>query len=627
MKKEGYVFDSDLEMIRTPEGDKIPTSKDAALMREFYLNKIEENYKYYINLSNSTAKQKINPQNINIKIKNDLNNNQLIEIKRWITSKLINFSAPTILLKNIFEQKRISAKGHPTIFTRSPSYKISTSNIEIENTNEKNLSFTTVQNKDDFSDEGNGTFYNNAYEIERLQISWDEIEKLEFQPLKFGKSEILDTTYDRLERPKIKKTTTDSLYPGHIIISGNFKGTRKVTTTNCGGFISNSKEIVSEEKIEIKELKFYFDDQAESNLSERLVKAFNDLITLNKKIKLETSHAHVINAAKKAQLPSKIVPASQSQTNKPGSSYATIKFISDADGILFIDGEKRGKLEKSKPLRINLKKGDYLFKAEGADEQDNIKWNYHVDETGIEKIQEIGLQEIINQRLQAEQLRKEQELIEQKKKEQELAEQKRKEAALAEQERIQRLFLVERNEVEMALGIQMIKVGNFAIGKYEVTQALWKAIMGKNPSNFIGDNLPVEKVSWNDVQDFLVKLNQRSGKRYRLPTEDEWEYASSSKGFEYAGSDNIDAVGWYGNNSGGQTHAVGQKQPNDLGIYDMSGNVWEWCSDWYSKKKGHRVLRGGSWSSDPDLSRVAYRANGTPDYRYGNIGFRLALSL
>ena len=339
----------------------------------------------------------------------------------------------------------------------------------------------------------------------------------------------------------------------------------------------------------------------------------------------------VIKPEKKPAAPSKNVPASPTKTSTPSVSYATIKFICDADGILFIDGEKRGKLEKSKPLRINLKKGDYLFKAEGADEQDNIKWNYHVDETGIEKIQEIGLQEIINQRLQAEQLRKEQELIEQKKKEQELAEQKRKEAALAEQERIQRLFLVERNEVEMALGIQMIKVGNFAIGKYEVTQALWKAIMGKNPSNFIGDNLPVEKVSWNDIQEFLGKLVQQTGKNYRLPTHAEWELAAAggenSKVFLYAGSNDNNAVGWHNGNSNSTSHPIGEKIPNELGIFDMNGNVWEYCSDWFDSKRKYHLICGGSWFDHPALFKGSRRIEGISANRDSAIGFRLALSL
>jgi len=156
--------------------------------------------------------------------------------------------------------------------------------------------------------------------------------------------------------------------------------------------------------------------------------------------------------------------------------------------------------------------------------------------------------------------------------------------------------------------------------------------MGKNPSTFTGDNLPVEQVSWNKTQDFIKKLNQKTGKNYRLPTEAEWEYAArggnKSKGYKYAGSNNINDVAWYTSNSNSKTHEVGTKLPNELGIYDMSGNVWEWCSDWYGENyygsspsnnpKGpgtgdDRVLRGGSWDDSVNLSRSANRLRYKPN--------------
>lgn len=185
------------------------------------------------------------------------------------------------------------------------------------------------------------------------------------------------------------------------------------------------------------------------------------------------------------------------------------------------------------------------------------------------------------------------------------------------------------------LEIEMVKVkgnnivGDFCIGKYQVTQKQWKKVMGNNPSYFKGNNLPVESVSWNDVQEFLKKLNDRyPGKNYRLPTEAEWEYAArggnQSKGYEYSGSNNIKDVAWFDRNSGNRTHPVGALKPNELGLYDMTGNVWEWCEDWYLNDS-YRVMHGGSWYDYALTCRVAYRSNYGPDYRDINVGFRLAI--
>lgn len=173
------------------------------------------------------------------------------------------------------------------------------------------------------------------------------------------------------------------------------------------------------------------------------------------------------------------------------------------------------------------------------------------------------------------------------------------------------------------------QISDFSIGKYPVTQKQWREIMGNNPSHFKGDDLPVESVSWDDIQEFLEKLNVKNpGKNYRLPTEAEWEYAArggrQSRGYVYAGSNNLDEVGWYSKNSNRQTHPVGQKKPNELGLHDMSGNVWELC---INKKTANSfssyVLRGGSWNDDSDLCRSADRDRYYPDYRYSDYGFRL----
>ena len=189
--------------------------------------------------------------------------------------------------------------------------------------------------------------------------------------------------------------------------------------------------------------------------------------------------------------------------------------------------------------------------------------------------------------------------------------------------------------------VHEVCVDGFWISKYEVTQGEWEQIMGNNPSHFDnGDNYPVEEVSWNDCQDFIDNLNSESSKTFRLPTEAEWEYAARSGGKQqkYAGGGDVDSVAWYGGNSGDQTHEVGTKAPNDLGIYDMSGNVWEWCSDWYSSdyysnspknnpqgpsSGSYRVGRGGGWDSVAEYVRAVIRVYGVPSYTYVGIGLRL----
>ena len=190
---------------------------------------------------------------------------------------------------------------------------------------------------------------------------------------------------------------------------------------------------------------------------------------------------------------------------------------------------------------------------------------------------------------------------------------------------------------------QVTLTNDYYIGKYEVTQALWQAVMDNNPSYFKGDDLPVEKVSWDDCQEFISKLNSITGKTFRIPTEAEWEYAArggnKSRGNQYSGSSNLSDVAWYKDNSNSKNHTVGSKQANELGIYDMSGNVMEWCQDLYGKyssssqtnptgaNNGYsRVIRGGSWYFTARDCRSSYRDKDAPDNRYNNLGLRLVLS-
>lgn len=186
-----------------------------------------------------------------------------------------------------------------------------------------------------------------------------------------------------------------------------------------------------------------------------------------------------------------------------------------------------------------------------------------------------------------------------------------------------------------------VTLSDYYIGQTEVTQALWKAVMGSNPSDSKGDNLPVEQVSWDDCQVFIQNLNQLTGKQFRLPTEAEWEYAArggrKSRGYKYAGGNDIGLVAWYEDNSGNETHPVATKQANELGIYDMSGNVWEWCSDRYGDYQSSsqsdpqgpssdsiRVRRGGSFYDNAGYCRVSGRSNITPDFRINFLGLRLS---
>ena len=206
-----------------------------------------------------------------------------------------------------------------------------------------------------------------------------------------------------------------------------------------------------------------------------------------------------------------------------------------------------------------------------------------------------------------------------------------------------------------------VSLGGYYIGKTEVTQALWAAVMGETVSHVaarvnegrtvgIGPDYPMYYISWEDCQTFIEKLNRLTGKKFRLPTEAEWEFAcrggNNSRGYKYSGGNDVNSVAWYEGNSGSQTHPVGTKAPNELGIYDMSGNVWEWCADWYGDYKpdyydsyttnsqinptgptsgSYRVNRGGSWDDRARYCRSSCRSDSYPTYRCNCLGLRLAL--
>jgi sulfatase modifying factor 1 len=283
---------------------------------------------------------------------------------------------------------------------------------------------------------------------------------------------------------------------------------------------------------------------------------------------------------------------------------------------------------------MDLRKGQYLLQVNGADTADQINETLTVDETGTERLYPIKLRVVMNVRAA-------------------------KQAELQTQADLGKLDLVlvqggtfnmgsdnaESHEDEKP--VHAVTVSSFYISKYLVTQAQWQAVMGNNPSYNKCDNCPVENISWEDAQAYCEKQSKVTGKDWRLPTEAEWEYAArggnKSHGYIYSGSNNINEVAWNWDEHG-KSHPVGQKQPNELGLYDMSGNVWEYCSDWYNKDyyrnspsqdpqagtlgraNAYRVVRGGSWNDIPGQCRVARRRDSGPGYSIGNIGFRPVVS-
>jgi formylglycine-generating enzyme required for sulfatase activity len=187
-----------------------------------------------------------------------------------------------------------------------------------------------------------------------------------------------------------------------------------------------------------------------------------------------------------------------------------------------------------------------------------------------------------------------------------------------------------------------VAVSSFYMAKYPITQEQWEAVMGSNPSHFKGEKLPVDSVSWYDCLEFIKKLSEVTGKHFRLPTEAEWEFAArggkKGKRYKYSGGNILNQVGWYNENSNGTSHQVGLKSPNELGLYDMSGNIWEWVQDWkgeYTECEQEnptgpevgmeKVCRGGGWNREIDRARVSYRGDDQPDFRYCSLGLRVAL--
>ena len=368
------------------------------------------------------------------------------------------------------------------------------------------------------------------------------------------------------------------------------------------------------------------------------------------------------------------------------SPLPNLKIKTDLDCVFYLDGEEKARMTAGAIKKIPLAQGEYELKFVSiANPADFLELEFEMP--AIEKVQKISLCSVRDKRLQAEEeARKaeEQKRIEEQRKAEEAKRQAEEERKKAEARRIaeEHRLAEERRRAEEerarkrtftvgGVSFTMIRVeggtftmgatseqgsdaydnekpahqvtlSSYFIGETEVTQALWNAVMGSNPSKFKGKDRPVECVSWDDCQEFIRKLNALTGKTFRLPTEAEWEYAArggkKSQGYKYSGSNSLAGVAWYRDNSGIETLPVKTKSPNELGLYDMSGNVWEWCQDWHGSYSSTsqtnptgpssgsgRMARGGGWGSFAGFCRVSYRFSFTPDNRFSGLGFRLVL--
>ena len=332
----------------------------------------------------------------------------------------------------------------------------------------------------------------------------------------------------------------------------------------------------------------------------------------------------------------------------PKVSLPYLKVKSDLDCLFYLDGEEMTQIKANKIYKTPLAQGEYELRFVSIDNAKDIVEMDFIMPTA-DRLLKVNLCAVRNKRMEIE--------AEEKRKADEEA---RRIAAEEKRKQIEGIafkmihveggtFMMGANEGDSEAfdderPAHKVMLSSYSIGETAVTQALWEAVMGGNPSYFKGADRPVECVSWDDCQEFIRKLNEKTNRKFRLPTEAEWEFAArgGNKGknnnHKYAGNNIIDDVAWYSENSESQTHPVAQKQPNELGIYDMSGNVWEWCQDRYGKysnnsqtnptgQKGgdNRVERGGGWYSSTRGCRPSYRHNRSPLSRIYGLGLRLAL--
>ncbi|MBR5167061.1 MAG: SUMF1/EgtB/PvdO family nonheme iron enzyme [Salinivirgaceae bacterium] len=346
------------------------------------------------------------------------------------------------------------------------------------------------------------------------------------------------------------------------------------------------------------------------------------------------------------------VPTAQPMTNQ----FPNLKFSTDVDCQIYIDGTLRGEVVTEQIKMIPLRQGDYILKFVSLkNSADSYQTRFSMP--NAEKLFDIQLKPI-----EIDRETKEREIAEKKRQLEEFIESLQMEEVDggtfwmgAHSNKIKTGFL--KSEPDTSIPnydssaepdewpVHQVEVSSFFIGKFPVTIKIWQTVMGNNPSRYTTPDLPIVSVSWNDCQEFIGKLNALTGKHFRLPTEAEWEYAARggyrSKGYKYAGSDNADDVAWFEGNSSNERHIVGRKKPNELGLYDMSGNVLEWCQDWYGpytkedlqvnptgpEKGQYRVIRGGCWCYSRMASRVSSRKTMFPGNTSENCGLRLAMSV
>lgn len=396
-----------------------------------------------------------------------------------------------------------------------------------------------------------------------------------------------------------------------------------------------------------------------------LPESINALL-VNGGLQITTIHTDSLFEDSMAQLIKNRLSSPQKRNTDEMDNYPKLKVRSNLDCVMYVDEEERANIQADRLEKVPLKAGEYMLRFESTENSQDVVEDDAFSMPDRDKIYNVDLLTQKQERERKEQERKERDGRERMERE-----------AREEQERVERecreretrcefeengvefkMVKVEGGRFEMGATAEQggdaygdekpaheVELDDYYIGETVVTQELWKAVMGNNPSYYKGDsNLPVESVSWDDAQMFIQKLNGMTGKKFGLPTEAQWEYAArggrKSKGYKYSGSDNIDEVAWYGRNSDGQTHPVKEKKANELGLYDMSGNVWEWCHDWagnYNDKKqenpmgslsgSFRVFRSGSWNDVARYCRVSYRNYSNPEFRSYNLGFRLSMEL